>query len=101
MFQNELSPGALNILDFIKLFPRDNFLCTTELTGEELIKIIKCAQIGKKGFHPTSGLKQTIKIKNKEIKEVINVEIYKDGKAIDIDKNKIYKLSSNNVVLSV
>ena len=100
MFQNELSPGALNILDFIKLFPRDNFLCTTELTGEELIKIIKCAQIGKKGFHPTSGLKQTIKIKNKEIKEVINVEIYKDGKAIDIDKNKTYKISSNNVVLS-
>ena len=100
MFQSEISPGILNLLDFIKLMPRECYLCTTELTGEELIKLIKAVQIGKRGFQLTSGLKQTINIKNNGTKKVINVQIYKEGKAIDIDKNKIYKLSSNNLVLS-
>ena len=62
--------------------------------------MIKTVQIGKKGFQLTSGLKRTINIKNKSIKEVINVQIYEDGKVKDIDKNKIYTISSDNLVLS-
>ena len=80
MFLSEISPGFLNVLDFIKLIPKESYLCTPELTGEELIKMIKTVQIGKKGFQLTSGLKRTINIKNKNIKEVINVQIYEDGK---------------------
>jgi 2',3'-cyclic-nucleotide 2'-phosphodiesterase (5'-nucleotidase family) len=100
MFRNGISPGFLSIIDFIKLMPLESYLCKTELTGEELIKIIKTVQIGKKGYHLTSGLKQTIKIINKDIKEVINVQFYEDGILTDIDKNKIYTLSSNNLILS-
>ena len=99
MFQNEISPGPLSILDFIKLFPRGNHLCTTELTGEEIIKMIKTVQIGKKGFYPTSGLKQTIKV-NKDKKKVVKIQLYVNGSLVDIDKKKLYTLSSNNVVLS-
>ena len=99
MFQNEISTGKLSILDFIKLFPRLNHLCTTELTGAEIIKMIKTVQIGEKGFYPTSGIKQTIKV-NKDKKEVINIQLYINGSLVDIDKNRIYTLSSNNVVLS-
>jgi 2',3'-cyclic-nucleotide 2'-phosphodiesterase (5'-nucleotidase family) len=100
MFLSEISPGFLNVLDFIKLIPKESYLCTTELTGEELIKMIKTVQIGKKGFQLTSGLKGTINIKNKNIKEVINVQIYEDGKVKEFDKNKIYTISSDNFVLS-
>ena len=100
MFQNSISPGNLNLLDFIKLMPHENYLCNTELTGEEIIKMIKTVQSSKRGFQPSSGLKQFIKIKNNE-KEVIKIQIYYyNVKAVDIDKNKIYKLSSNNLILS-
>lgn len=88
------------MLDFIKLMPHENYLCTTELTGSELIKMIQTVQSSERGYQPTSGLKQFIKINDNEKKEVINVQIYVDGKAIDIDKDKIYILSSNNLILS-
>ena len=100
MFQSDLTPGNKTILDFIKLFPRQNRLCRTELTGEEVIKMIKAVQISDRGFQPTSGLKQFIRFKNNEKKEVSNIQIYINGNTINIDKNKIYTLSSNNVILS-
>ena len=103
IFRNEITPGELSLLDFIKLFPIEYCLCSIEFTGEDIIKIIKNVQIGKNGFFQTSGLKQTIKIKkkeNEEIKQVIKVQIYNNGKLIDIDKNKIYTLSSYNKVLT-
>ena len=100
MFQNSILPGRLNMQDFIKLMPHENYLCITELTGSELIKMIQTVQSSERGYQPTSGLKQFIKINDNEKKEVINVQIYVDGKAIDIDKDKIYILSSNNLILS-
>ena len=98
MFQNDINIGPLSILDFIRLFPRLNRLCTTKVTGEELIKIVKAGQSGKRGFNPTSGLKQTIEIKNNN-KKVIKIEIYENDTLVDIDKNKLYTLASNNVIL--
>ena len=100
MFQNEVSPGILTLFDFIKLMPHENYLCTTELTGEEIIKMIKTIQNSKRGYQPTSGLKQFIRIKDKK-KEIIDVQINSNGVAINIDKNKVYTLSSNNYVLSL
>ena len=101
MFQNQISPGWLNILDFIKLMPHENYLCTTELNGLEIIKMIKTVQSSERGLQPTSGLKQFIRIKKNGKREVIKVQIYdNNGIAVDIDKNKIYKLSSNNLILS-
>lgn len=103
MFSNGITPGDLSIIDFIKIFPYDKYLCTTELTGKELIKIIKIVQVGKRGFYPSSGLKQTIKIKNDTgniIKEVVNVQMYKNGNVVEIDENKAYSFASNNLILS-
>jgi 2',3'-cyclic-nucleotide 2'-phosphodiesterase (5'-nucleotidase family) len=103
MFSNGISPGDLSIVDFIKIFPYDKYLCTTELTGKELIKIIKVVQVGKRGFYPSSGLKQTIKIKNDTgniTKEVVNVQMYKNGNVVEIEENKVYSLASNNLILS-
>ena len=99
MFWEPVHPGKITYDDFMKIIPYSGELCTTEVTGEELITIIKNVQIGKNAFQPTSGLKQTIKINSSGKKEVINVEIYENGKAVPIDKSKIYKMSSNSVVL--
>ena len=101
MFWGPVHPGKITYDDFMKIIPYSGEMCTTEVTGEELITLIKNVQIGKYTFQPTSGLKQTIKITdNGSKKEVVNVEIYENGKAVPINKNKIYKMSSNSIVLS-
>ena len=101
MFWHSVSPGKITFDEFMKIIPYSGELCITEVTGEELITIIKNVQIGKYIFQPTSGLKQTIKnIDSGKNKKVINVEIYKNGKVFPIEKNQIYKMSSNSIVLS-
>ena len=102
MFHNYLSPGDLSLLDFIKLMPRENYICVTDLTGKEIKTIIKAVQKGQRGFQPTSGLKQYVKVnKTNNEKEIIDIKIYnKENNIEEIDENKIYKLSSNNFVLS-
>lgn len=102
MFQNYLSPGYLSLLDFIKLMPHENHICVTEIKGRELKRMIKAVQNGIRGYQPTSGLKQYVKInpKNKN-KEIIDVKLYnKNNIEEEVDDNKIYTLSSNNFVLS-
>ena len=101
MFWHSVCPGAITFDKFMKIIPYSGELCATEVTGDELITIIKNVQIGKFVFQPTSGLKQTIR--KSEIdgkKEVINIEIYENGMPVPINKNKIYKMASNSVVLS-
>ena len=101
MFWHSVHPGKVTFDEFMKIIPYSGELCITEVTGEELITIIKNVQTGKYTFQPTSGLKQTIKITDSgKKKEVLNVEIFIKGKAFPIQKNKIYKMSSNSIVLS-
>ena len=101
MFHNYLSPGYLSILDFIRIMPRENYLCVTEIAGKELKRIIIEIQKGQRGFQPTSGLKQYVKINSSNEKEIIDVKLYnKKNEVEEIDENKIYSLASNNFVLS-
>ena len=100
MFHRSVHPGKITFDEFMRIIPYSGELCTTEVTGEELITIIKSVQTGKYAFQPTSGLKQTIKITNSLQKEVIGVEIYENGKPVPIIKDKIYKMASNSIVLS-
>ena len=102
MFQNYLSPGDLSLLDFIKLMPHENHICITEIKGNEIKQMIKAVQKGERGFQPTSGLKQFVKINNitKE-KEIVDIKLYNSNNDIvEIEDDKIYTLSSNNFVLS-
>ena len=101
MFQNYLSPGDLSILDFIKIIPQDNYICTTEMKGKEIKIMIKSIQKGER-FQPSSGLKQFVKYNEiKKEKEIIDIKLYnKDNNIEDVEDDKIYTLSSNNYVLS-
>ena len=101
MFKNEILPGTLSQIDIMNMIHESEKLCITEVTGEELITIIKNVQIGEHAYQATSGLVQTIKIKNNGKKKVIDIKLYSnDGNIVPIDKNKTYIMSSNNYILS-
>ena len=98
MFQSFLSPGYLTIFDFIKMIPYQYHLCTTNLTGKEIKQLIKKVQISEKGFLPSSGLKQFIKInQNNNKKQITDIKLYSyNNTIVEIDDEKEYSLSSNN-----
>ena len=101
MFSKSVSPGGITFDNFIKIIPYSGLLCTTNITGNELLEIIKNVQIRKNSFHPTSGLRQYIKINSEGKKEIINIEIYDENNIINkIVKDKIYIMASSDIVLN-
>ena len=101
MFKNEILPGTLTQIDILNMVHEEEKLCITEVTGEELLTIIKNVQTGEHAFQATSGLMQTIKVDNKGRKKVIDVKLYSnESEPVEIDKNKTYIMSSNNFILS-
>ena len=101
MFKKEILPGTLSRIDIMNMIHSEEKLCITELTGSELLTIIKNVQIGENAFQATSGLMQRIKINKKGKKKVIDVKLYLNGsEPVPINKNKTYIMSSNNYILS-
>lgn len=101
MFIQSVSPGGISYENFMEIIPYSGLLCTVNITGNELIQIIKTVQKGKNSFHPTSGLRQFVKFKKQGIKEILNVEIYDKNNIINkIDENKIYKMASTDIILN-
>ena len=101
MFSKSVSSGGITFDNFIKIIPYSGLLCTTNITGSELINIIKNVQVGKNSFHPTSGLRQYVQINTEGKKEIINVEIYDENNVINkIVKDKIYVMASSDIVLN-
>ena len=100
IFPEELVPGTLTRAEFYNQMPYLDKICTVDVTGEELKKIVSTVQSGSKAFYPSSNLQQTIKINNAGNKTVTDIKIYVDGKATSIDDSKIYKMASSMFVLS-
>ena len=102
MFKNEILPGTLNQIDIMNMIHEEEKLCITEVTGAELLTIIRNVQIGENSFQATSGLMQTIKMNKIGKKRVIDVKLYINNcsEPVDIDVNKTYIMSSNNYILS-
>ena len=101
IFPEELVPSTLTREDFYNQMPYLDKICTVDVTGEELKKIVGTVQSVGKNFYPSSNLKQTLKI-NKEDgkKEIVNIELYVNGELKQIEDNKIYKMASSMYVLS-
>jgi len=100
IFPEELVPCTLTREDFYNQMPYLDRICTINVSGEELKKIVGTVQAEGKSFYPSSNLKQTIKIDSQGNKEVTNIEIYVDDEPTPIDDNKIYKMASSMYVLS-
>ena len=101
IFPEELVPSTLTREDFYNQMPYLDKICTVDVTGEELKKIVGTVQSVGKNFYPSSNLKQTLKI-NKEDgkKEIVSIELYVNGELKQIEDNKIYKMASSMYVLS-
>ena len=54
-------------------------ICTVNITGEELKKIVGTVQSVGKNFYPSSNLKQSLKIGQDGKKEIVNIELYVNG----------------------
>ena len=100
IFPQPLVPSTLTRANIFSQMPYLERICIVEVTGEELKKIVSTVQSGKKGFYPSSNLRQTIKIDENGNKNVIKIEIYKNGKIYPIEDDKIYKMASSKFVLS-
>ena len=100
IFPEELVPCTLTREDFYNQMPYLDRICTINVSGEELKKIVGTVQAEGKSFYPSSNLKQTIKIDSQGNKEVTNIELYVDDEPTPIDDTKIYKMASSMYVLS-
>ena len=100
IFPEELVPGTLSRAEFYNQMPYLDKICTVDVTGKELKKIVSTVQSLGKAFYPSSHLKQTIKIDKSGKKKVTDIKIYVKGKAKKIIDTKIYKMASSMFVLS-
>ena len=100
IFPEELVPSTLTREDFYNQMPYLDKICTVDVTGEELKKIVSTVQSVGKNFYPSSNLKQSLKIDKDGKKEMVNVELYVNGEVKQIENDKIYKMASSMYVLS-
>ena len=100
IFPEELVPCTLTREDFYNQMPYLDKICTVNITGEELKKIVGTVQSVGKNFYPSSNLKQSLKIGQDGKKEMVNIELYVNGELKQIEDEKIYKMASSMYVLS-
>ena len=100
IFPEELVPCTLTREDFYNQMPYLDKICTVNITGEELKKIVGTVQSVGKNFYPSSNLKQSLKIGQDGKKEIVNIELYVNGELKKIENDKIYKMGSSLYVLS-
>ena len=100
IFPEELVPCTLTREDFYNQMPYLDKICTVNITGEELKKIVGTVQSVGKNFYPSSNLKQSLKIGQDGKKEIVNIELYVNGELTQIEDEKIYKMASSMYVLS-
>jgi 2',3'-cyclic-nucleotide 2'-phosphodiesterase (5'-nucleotidase family) len=100
IFPEELVPCTLTREDFYNQMPYLDKICTVDITGNELIRIISTVQSIGKSFYPTSSLKQTIIIDKEGNKTVTDIELYVNDEAIPIEDERIYKMASSMYILS-
>lgn len=89
------NPGEINSLDLFNMFPFDNYVCTVDMTGEELLRILK-EIVGKK-FYSVSGLMVTY---SRNPNKFISAVEYNGGKYKQIDKKKTYTVACLDYLLN-
>ena len=100
IFPEALVPSTLTREDFYNQMPYLDRICTIDITGEELKKIVGTVQSMGKSYYPSSSLKQTINIDNLGNKNVTKIEIYVNDEPIPIEDERVYKMASSMYVLS-
>ena len=89
-FRKDWNEGIVTVKDVFEMFPFSNDVVVFQMTGKEVVDMIKAIQGGSESVIQTSGLIQKIKMKNNK-REVINVTMSNGSK---LDESKIYKIAT-------
>ena len=86
--------GKLTKAEIYSMMPFDDYFCTVDVNGADLKLILSIIQVGEKAYYANSGLKQTMKVYTNGTKEFLNVSLWVDGKEVEIEDDKSYKLGT-------
>ena len=93
-FRGNWYPGEINEVDIYNMFPFNNTFVTFEMTGRELIRMVKETQTGY-SVRPSSGLIQVFRFTSQSQIELLDAKLF-DGyeeKSIELDKTYIVCLN--------
>lgn len=92
------SPGKIPRYKINDLQPFRNRFCTFVMNGEEVKKMFKIIQSGRKKYYLTSGVKQVL-AKDKEGEyHLTDVKLFDGYKESDINSNDEYLISANDFI---
>lgn len=102
-----LPEGEIRYEDVFRALPFDNYVSTVEVTGKELLLLLRLTQNGMKGFFPTSNLRiRAIRLDQEPEKGDLNgngeSELWETNRVIEatfadgspIESSKTYKLAT-------
>lgn len=92
--RSDWAQGLLTYGDVFRAFPFDNIVVTADLSGEDLITLLKAIQSGNKGFYPTAGVRQIVSLNPRALLSVSLI----DGSSID--PKRTYQIVTNDFLLN-
>ena len=99
-FRTIWKEGNISVANVFEMSPFDNNIVTFSMTGEELINMLKQIEESTTyGLYPVSGLKLQI-LQTSNSKQLISAKLFDGINDIEIEKNKTYKVASNNFLLN-
>lgn len=99
-FRTIWKEGNISVANVFEMSPFDNNIVSFSMTGEELITMLKQTEESTTyGLYPVSGLKLQI-LQTSNSKQLISAKLFDGINDIEIEKNKTYKVASNNFLLN-
>ena len=101
-----LHSGDLTRADIIELLPYDNYLCTLDITGNQIYKmvneLIRDLKHDEEKITPLSGLRLTLK-SNKKKYSIDRLEIIDPatGEYVDVDPKRTYTIATTDYCLNI
>ena len=95
----EWNPGRIPLHKVRDLIPYKNYLCTFNMNGNEIKKMMKIIQRGSKKYYFTSGLKQ-IFIKHKDGEYYLhNLKLFDGVNELNLKPEKEYLVNTNSYLI--
>ena len=99
-FRTNWKEGNISVAHVYEMSPFDNTIVSFSMTGEELLNMLKLTEESMTyGLYPVSGLKLQI-LWGSDSKKLISAKLFDGINEIEIEKNKTYKVASNNFLLN-
>ena len=99
--RSDLIPGRIPRYKIKDLQPFGNNFCSFIMNGDEIKRMMKIIQIGRKKYYITSGLKQILAKNNNGDYYLSNIKLFDGYKEFELIPNKEYLVSANNFLIEI